>query len=216
MEGMERDENQRPNAFPLPTIRRYPVYLRCVRSRIRRGESTISSASIAAELRLDPVLVRKDLAMSGGGGRPRVGYDALSLEAALAAALGWDNATDAALVGAGSLGRALMGYPGFRNQGLAIAVAFDADPALAGRALHGIRIRPMGELPRLVRRLSIKLGILTVPENAAQACADALVSAGVRGIWNFAPVRLSVPSGIVVQDMDLAQSLAVLSHAIRS
>ena len=139
----------------------------------------------------------------------------VSAFAALAAAIGWDDVSPAALVGAGSLGRALLGYEGFREQGLRIAVAFDADPALSGLHVNGVRIRPAEELPKLVRRLAIKLGILTVPAAAAQPCADALVAAGVRGIWNFAPVQLAVPTGVVVQNMDLAQSLAVLSHAIR-
>jgi len=209
------DANKERRPLPLPTIRRYPIYLREVRARRGRGDAAISSAALAADLRLDPVMVRKDLAMSGASGRPRVGYPAQELEAALSAALGWDNVSEAALVGAGSLGRALMGYRGFREQGLSIAVAFDADPALAGLEVHGVRIRPMEDLRRLVRRMSIKLGILTVPEEAAQACADALIAAGVEGIWNFAPVRLSVPAGVVVQNMDLAQSLAVLSHSIR-
>lgn len=210
MEG----ENERA-ALPLPTIRRYPVYLRAVRAKLARGEASVSSAVLASELGLDAVLVRKDLAMSGVAGRPRTGWPTAALEAALAAAIGWDDVSQAALVGAGSLGRALMGYEGFREQGLQIAVAFDTDPALAGHQVNGVRIRPAEDLPKLVRRLAIKLGILTVPASAAQPCADALVAAGVRGIWNFAPVQLAVPTGVVVQNMDLAQPLAVLSHAIR-
>ncbi len=213
MRRMERKDGMR--ALALPTIRRYPVYLRALRARLARGESSISSASLAAELKLDPVLVRKDLAMSGVTGRPRIGYPGPELERALLAALGWDNVSEAALVGAGSLGRALLGYGGFKQQGLSIGVAFDSDPALNGLVVHGVRVRPMKDLVRLVRRLSLQLGILTVPEEAAQPCADLLVAAGVRGLWNFAPVQLEVPPGVVVQDMDLAQSLAVLSHAIR-
>lgn len=209
------DENDDRLPIPLPTIRRYPMYLRAVRAKMARGEASVSSAVLAAELGLDPVLVRKDLAMSGVSGRPRIGWSAAALETALAAAIGWDDTSQAALVGAGSLGRALMGYEGFREQGLQIAVAFDADPALAGLQVNGVRIRPAEELHRIVQRLAIKLGILTVPAAAAQPCADALVAAGVRGIWNFAPVQLAVPPGVVVQNMDLAQSLAVLSHAIR-
>ncbi len=119
-------------------------------------------------------------------------------------------------MGAGSLGRALLGYRGFREQGLAIAVAFDSDPALDGLEIHGVRVRPMKDLVRLVRRLSLQLGILTVPEEAAQPCADLLVAAGVRGLWNFSPVQLDVPPGVVVQNMDLAQSLAVLSHSLET
>ena len=186
------------------------------RARLARGDASVSSAALAAELGLDPVLVRKDLAMSGVAGRPRVGHSTAALEAALVASLGWDNVSEAALVGAGSLGRALLGYRGFREQGLAIAVAFDSDPALDGLEIHGVRVRPMKDLVRLVRRLSLQLGILTVPEEAAQPCADLLVAAGVRGLWNFSPVQLDVPPGVVVQNMDLAQSLAVLSHSLET
>ena len=200
--------------LPLPTIRRYPLYLRAIKARIAGGELTVSSAALADELGLDPVLTRKDLAMSGVTGRPRRGYPAKELCVAMNRALGWDNATDAALVGCGSLGHALVGYGGFAEQHLSIVVAFDANPKLHGQTIHGVKVRPMSEVSRLVRRMRIHLGILTVPDAAAQACAAALVAAGVKGIWNFTSVQLSVPDDIIVQNVDLAQSLAVLSHAI--
>ena len=200
--------------FPLPTIRRYPIYLRCIREMIAAGELHISSAVVAEKLGLDPVLTRKDLAMAGVPGKPRRGYPAKKLQDALNHALGWDNTTDAVLIGAGSLGNALLGYSGFEEQNLSIIVAFDSNPGLLGLALHGVKVRPMEDLPRFVKRMKIKLGILTVPNAAAQSCADQLVAAGIRGIWNFSSVQLEVPQGIVVQNVDLAQSLAILSHAI--
>ena len=200
--------------LPLPTIRRYPIYLRCIREMIAAGELHISSAVVAEKLGLDPVLTRKDLAMAGVPGKPRRGYPATELQAAINRALGWNNTTDAVLVGVGSLGNALLGYSGFEEQNLSIAVAFDSNPGLFGLTIHGVKVRPMEDLPRLVKRMKIKLGILTVPSAAAQSCADQLVAAGIRGIWNFSSVQLEVPAGIVVQNVDLAQSLAVLSHAI--
>lgn len=200
--------------LPLPTIRRYPSYLRCIREMIAAGELHISSAVVAEKLGLDPVLTRKDLAMAGVPGKPRCGYPAQALKDAIKHALGWDNTTDAVLIGAGSLGNALLGYSGFQEQNLSIAVAFDAHPGLIGQSLHGIKVRPMEELPRLVRRLKIHIGILTVPDSAAQSCADQLVAAGIRGIWNFSSVQLTVPANVIVQNVDLAQSLAVLSHSI--
>lgn len=178
------------------------------------GDEEISSATLAAALGIDPVLARKDIAMMGIPGRPRWGYPARELVEAMQRALGWDNVTDAALVGCGSLGHALVGYGGFAEQHLSIVVAFDANPALQGQTVHGVKVRPMTEIGRLVRRLRIKLGILTVPDGAAQECAAALVAAGVKGIWNFTSVQLSVPDDVIVQSVDLAQSLAVLSHAI--
>ena len=207
-------EKETNPTLPLPTIRRYPIYLRCIREMIAAGELHISSAVVAEKLGLDPVLTRKDLAMAGVPGKPRRGYPAQELQKAINHALGWDSTTDAALVGAGSLGNALLGYAGFEEQNLSIAVAFDANPGLHGLTLHGVKVRPMEDLPRLVRRLRIKIAILTVPNAAAQECADQLVAAGIRGILNFTSVRLSVPDGVIVQNVDLAQSLAVLSHAI--
>ena len=208
------NEVERQEPLPLPTIRRYPAYLRLIRERMAAGDEEVSSAALAAALGIDPVLARKDIAMMGVPGRPRWGYPARELADAMQRALGWDNATDAALVGCGSLGHALVGYGGFAEQHLSIVVAFDADPKLHGQTIHGVKVRPMSEVGRLVRRMRIQLGILTVPDTAAQACAAALVAAGVKGIWNFTSVQLSVPPDVIVQSVDLAQSLAVLSHAI--
>ena len=204
----------KPEPLPLPTIRRYPIYLRAIKAKMAGGELHVSSAVLADELGLDPVLTRKDLAMAGVPGKPRRGYPAKKLQDALSHALGWDNTTDAVLIGAGSLGNALLGYSGFEEQNLSIIVAFDSNPGLLGLALHGVKVRPMEDLPRFVKRMKIKLGILTVPNAAAQSCADQLVAAGIRGIWNFSSVQLEVPQGVVVQNVDLAQSLAILSHAI--
>jgi redox-sensing transcriptional repressor len=202
--------------LPLPTIRRYPIYLRAIQNMMAAGELHISSAVLAERLGLDPVLTRKDLAMAGVPGKPRRGYPSRELCEAINRSLGWDNATDALLVGAGSLGMALLGYSGFEEQNLSIAVAFDVDPAKINGKFHGVKVRPMEDLPRLVRRLQLKIGILTVPNAVAQACADQLVAAGIKGIWNFSSIQLDVPGDVIVQNVDLAQSLAVLSHAIAS
>ena len=152
--------------------------------------------------------------MAGVPGRPRRGYPAEKLRAAINRALGWDSATDAVLVGAGSLGSALLSYAGFKELNLAIVAAFDANARLGGSTIHGVKVRPLPEMARLVRRLKIHLAILTVPAAAAQACAETLVEAGVRGILNFSSAQLAVPEGVIVQNVDLAQPLAVLSHAI--
>jgi redox-sensing transcriptional repressor len=208
-------KNEYPiTGLPLPTIRRYPIYLRVIKAMIAAGDLHISSAVLADRLGLDPVLTRKDLAMAGVPGKPRRGYPAHELCEAINRSLGWDNATDAVLVGVGSLGMALLGYSGFEEQNLSIAVAFDTDTSKINGKFHGVKVRHMEDLPRLVSRLQIKIGILTVPTSAAQECADKLVKAGIKGIWNFSPIQLEVPSGIIVQNVDLAQSLGVLSHAI--
>lgn len=202
------------NQIPLPTIRRYPIYLRAIKAKIAGGDLHVSSAVLAEELGLDPVLSRKDLAMAGIPGKPRRGYPAKELCEAINRALGWDNPIEAALIGVGSLGRALLGYSGFEEQNLSITTAFDANPDVIGQRVHGVKVRPMEDLARLVRRLKLSIGIITVPSSAAQDCADHLIAAGVKAIWNFAPIQLTVSKGITVQNVDLAQSLAVLSHSI--
>ena len=207
-------EELRPQSLPLPTIRRYPIYLRAIGEMIAKGEMFVSTYVLAERLNLDTVLVRKDLAMVGVPGRPRRGYPAKEIQEAINRALGWDNATDAVLVGVGSLGRALLGYGGFEEQNLSIVVAFDSNAKMFGATVHGVKVRPMEDLPRLVKRLKVKLAILIVPNASAQGCADALSAAGIRGILNFTSVQLSVPEGVIVQNVDLAQPLAVLSHAI--
>ena len=206
--------SEKPLGLPLPTIRRYPLYLSAINAKIAQGELFVSSAALARELDIDPVVARKDLAMAGEPGTPRRGYPAKGLTEAINRALGWDNTTDAALVGVGSLGRALLGYQGFEEQNLRIAAAFDEDPQLVGTVIHGVRVRAMPDIAKLVPRLKLKLGILTVPNAAAQDCANLLVAAGIRGIWNFTAIQLAVPDTVKIQRVDLAASLAVLSHAI--
>lgn len=202
------------NGLPLPTIRRYPIYLRTIKSMMVAGNLHISSAVLAEKLGLDPVLTRKDLAMAGVPGKPRRGYPAHELCEAINRCLGWDNAIDAALVGVGSLGSALLGYSGFEEQNLSIAAAFDSSSEKTDRKFHGVKVNHMSDLARIIKKLEIKVAILTVPNSVAQDCADKLVAAGIKGILNFSPIQLNVPSNVIVQSVDLAQPLAVLSHKI--
>ena len=114
----------------------------------------------------------------------------------------------------GSLGRALLGYNGFEEQNLSIATAFDSHKSVIGHQVHGVKVRPMEDLPSIIKHLKIQIGNITVPAKNAQECCDQLIAAGVKAIWNFAPIQLSAPKNVIVQNVDLAQSLAVLSHAI--
>lgn len=200
--------------LPLPTIRRFPIYLRRIQDCIAREEAFISGAILADVLGLDHVVVRKDLAMTGVVGTPRLGFPTKELAAAITKALGWDSPTQAALVGVGHLGGALLGHKGFLDHNLEISLAFDANPDLVGTQQHGVTILPVADLETVVRRLHIILAILTVPNAAAQTCADKLVAGGVRGIWNFTGVSLNVPATVKVQHEDLVSGLAVLSHMI--
>ena len=196
------------------TLQRLPQYLNFLKSMPRTGAANISATAIADALGLGDVQVRKDLALVSSGGRPKVGYDADRLIADLERFLGYDDVTSAVIVGAGDLGRALLGYGGFAAYGIELMAAFDRDAALAGQNIHGKPVFPAERLKELCGRMQIRIGIIAVPAEEAQQVCDALVESGVRAIWNFAPVNLSVPENVLVQNEDIAVSLAVLSKRL--
>lgn len=200
--------------LPEPTLRRLPLYLHVLRKLAAKGRPAVSSSHLGEELGLDPTQVRKDLEATGVVGRPRVGYEVAPLIQAIETALGWNNVRQAFLVGAGNLGQALLGYRRFGEAGLEIVAAFDTDAGKIGTEFHGKQVLPITKLPNLARRMHVMVGILTVPADAAQAAADTLVAAGVLAIWNFTPVRLRVPEGVIVQNEDLYSGLATLTQKL--
>ena len=202
------------NIVALPTVRRLPLMLRHIQEHIASGDGFVSSSQLAKELQMEPILVRKALAATGVVGVPRLGFPARELERAILAFLGWDNMVDAVLCGVGNMGRALLGYQGFQQYGLRIVAAFDIDPSLAGRRINRVEVHPMRRVKHLVERMKVRIGILTVPAEVAQSVVDELTGAGIRGVWNFTPTKLLVPDGVVVQRVDLASSLAVLTHKL--
>jgi redox-sensing transcriptional repressor len=198
----------------IPTLKRMPSYLRLLKLMKAEGLEYASGAFIARELGLDPIVVRKDLAITGVVGKPRLGFPTNEIILAINQFLGWTNRTDAVLAGAGALGSALLGYEGFKQHGLQIVAAFDADPKIVGSIVRSREVMHISKLTEMAERMNIQIGILTVPTEVAQEVADAMVAGGIRGIWNFTPVTLSVPDYVVLQRQDLASSLAVLSHKL--
>lgn len=200
--------------FPIPSIRRLPLYLRLLRELRADGHEAVSCTQISESLDLGTVQVRKDLAMTGIVGRPKIGYQIPELINAIETFLGWKNTRDAFLVGAGSLGSALLGYEGFQESGLNIVAAFDADPAKIGTTIHDKEVLAWDTFHDLAQRMHILIGILTVPADVAQEITNAMILAGIRAIWNYTPAKLEVPPSIVVEDVRLSSSLAALSSRL--
>lgn len=197
------------------TIGRLPAYHRYLNEKQAEGEKTISSTAIAEDLHLNAVQVRKDLSViSSVAGKPKLGFEIGDLIEDINRILGYDNVTDAVLVGAGGLGSALAGYDGFKNYGLNIVAVFDSDKERIGKTVNGIRVFDAEQIRHLVRRLNVLIGVVAVPKGAAQKVADELIEGGVRAIWNFAPVHLNVPGNIAVKNEDMAASLAILSKRL--
>jgi len=215
MDGRNEKRKQTTKAIPEPTLRRLPLYYQYLKKFQSEGRSEhISCTQIGNDLNILPIQVRKDLEITEASGKPKLGYGVKDLLSNIQDFLGWNNTTDAYLVGVGNLGSALLGYEGFREYGLNIIAAFDADERKAGQRIHGKMVFPVQKLPDMIRRMGIKIGVLTVPAQSAQESADMMVGAGIHAIWNFSPLKIIVPQGIIVQHENLASSLVVLSKKL--
>ncbi|MBQ8796996.1 MAG: redox-sensing transcriptional repressor Rex [Oscillospiraceae bacterium] len=196
-------------------LKRLPGYLNYLKNIPDDASPYISATALANALGMGEVQVRKDLAMVSDGGRPKIGYLRESLIEDISQFLGYDNTTDAILIGAGKLGQALLGYGGFDAYGLNILAAFDIDPATE-KTEEGKPIYSMEQLESFCRNNNVLMGIITVPGKHAQQVCDSLISCGIKAVWNFAPVHLDVPSNILVQNENMATSLAVLSMHLQA
>ena len=205
--------NGEPRSISRPALKRLPSYLQFLKALHHDGVQSVSAPIIARALHLNEVQVRKDLAsVSTASGRPKTGFSTNDLIRDIAAFLGYDNVNQAVLVGAGHLGQALLSYQGFENYGIQIVAAFDSDPALIGTQVAGKTVLALDKLEDVCRRMKIRIGIITVPDAAAQEICNRLVEGDVCAIWNFAPVHLQVPQHVLVQNENMAESLALLSE----
>lgn len=191
-------------------LKRLPGYLSYLKSMPESAPPHISATALANALGMGEVQVRKDLAMVSDGGRPKIGYLREGLIDDIEQFLGYDNTTDAVLIGAGKLGQALMAYKGFDDYGLNILAAFDARPKME-KTDEGKPVYHISKLEHFCRTNKVLMGIITVPAESAQLVADQLVACGIKAIWNFAPTHLDVPGNILIQSENMATSLAVLS-----
>ena len=211
-----QQQTGKPVIISKQALRRMPYYLQYLRNLCAQGISVVSAPAMAADLGLNEVQVRKDLAaVSTTGGRPKTGFAVHELLQGMERFLGYTNVREAVLVGAGALGKALLSYQGFAGYGLQIVAAFDHDPAFADGEVGGVKILPEQKIASLCERLHIKMGIIAVPAAEAQAVCDQLVAGGVLAVWNFAPTYLRVPPEILVQNEDMAASLVVLSKHLK-
>ena len=194
---------------PITSLQRLPVYLNYLKT-LGGGVTYVSSGAIARALGMGEVLVRKDLAYTSAQGRTRVGYLLSELIAALEEFLGCNDKKNAAIVGAGGLGSALLAYGGFVNYGIELVAAFDNDAKKIGTKIAGKPVLDAAEIESGITSHAVTLAVICVPAKHAQDVADRLVACGVKSILNFAPVLWRVPEHCVVRNIDVAANLAVL------
>jgi redox-sensing transcriptional repressor len=201
----------KPRAIPEATVGRLPVYLRVLADLAASGADTVSSETLADAAGVNSAKVRKDLSHLGSYGTRGVGYDVGYLIDQIRRTLGLTEHLPILIAGVGNLGHALANYKGFEDRGFEVAALVDADRAKVGEVVAGLSIRSLEEVPSLVRRHQIAIGVIATPASAAQGVADVMVDAGIRSILNFAPTTVSVPKGVSVRKVDLAVELQILA-----
>lgn len=194
------------------SVLRLELYLEVLEQLIRDKREFATSSEIGEAAGITPVKVRQDLFGLGSAGRPKVGYEIVQLTKLIREAFDLDREKSACIVGFGNLGRALAGSNIWSKAGYKLVAIFDSDPAIIGTEVNGIRIRNITEIFGVLRNETIEMGVITVPVVAAQDITDMLVGAGIRAIWNFAPVKLQTPATIIVENQSLAWGLITLSH----
>lgn len=188
-------------------IERILIYRRALQGMLAGGEEMVSSTLLAEEAGCTPDLVRRDLMQVPYSGSPRKGYQVAGLLEGINQVLKSEERVSVALVGLGNLGRAVLGYISSRESHLSVTAIFDKSSALVGRNFGDLSCNHVENLVAIIRKHDIHLGIVTVPAAGAQGVADAMVAAGVRGILNFAPVSISVPTDVVVENIDILVAL---------
>jgi len=201
--------------IPRKTVYRLSIYLRCLQRLRANTIRTVSSEALAKVAGVKPTQLRKDLTYFGQFGTRGLGYDVDTLARMISDLLGTNSLQPVILVGVGNLGRALLAYQGFMQEGFGIVAAFDiAPPHQPDRNPTGA-IEPMERLEEIVREQRVKMAIITVPASAAQEVANRLVACGITGILNFAPIVLHVPEDVMVSNVNLAIELENLSYFIQ-
>jgi len=201
--------------IPRKTVYRLSLYYRALQRLRQNHIDTVSSAALSSAAGVKPTQLRKDLAYFGQFGTRGLGYNVTALSTQLTDVLGTTRLQPVILVGAGNLGSALLGYPGFAKEGFEVVAAFDAEANRQRAKDLGVKLLPMAKIGDFVRKNGVKMAILTVPAVVAQEVSNELVEAGIQAILNFAPIILQVPDKVVVNNVDLAIELENLSYFIQ-
>ncbi len=207
---MERD-----NRVSITVIRRLPKYYRYLGDLLNKGISRISSQELSRLTGFTASQIRQDLNNFGGFGQQGYGYNVEELHKQLGKILGLDTIYKAVIAGAGNLGQAIANYKGFEDAGFKVLSLFDKNPKVIGLKIRDIEIRDVDYMIEFIKENNVDIGIITSPKDSAQELAEKFIEAGVKGIWNFAPIDLIVPDDMIVENVRLNESLFTLSYFLR-
>lgn len=197
-----------------PAIRRMPTYLHKLDLLAAENEETVSTTKLAEYMNLDPVIVKKDFELTNVKGQPGVGYRTTDLIEGIRKYLRWDQLYNATLIGVGALGSAILGFTEFQEFGMKITSVFDSNPDKIGTYIHGHEVLAVDRMKEILDPDPPRIAVLCVPTSCSQMVAEQIVALGVKAIWNFGNVSLSLPNDIIVQREVLAGGFAVLSSKL--
>ena len=206
---MEKKKN-----ISMAVIKRLPKYHRYLNELMRNDVDRISSKELGEKIGFTASQIRQDLNCFGDFGQQGYGYNVRELSNQISSILGLNNEYKAVIVGAGNIGQAIANYTSFTKLGFEYTAIFDANPKLVGMKIRDVEIRDIDTLKDYLNENQIDIGIICVPRVNAQKVSDILVGGGIRGIWNFAPVDLAVPSDVTVENVHLSESLMTLIYLL--
>ena len=199
----------------MAVIRRLPKYHRYLGDLLDRDIQRISSKELSDIIGFTASQIRQDLNNFGGFGQQGYGYNVEALHTEIGKILGLDRPYNAVLVGAGNLGQAIANYAGFRKAGFEIKALFDANPRMIGFKIREFEVLDSDTLEDFIKNNNIDIAVLCIPKNGAQEVINRVVKAGIKGVWNFAPLDLEVPKGVIVENVNLTESLFTLSYLMK-
>ena len=199
----------------MAVIRRLPKYHRYLSDLLDKDVQRISSKELSDIIGFTASQIRQDLNNFGGFGQQGYGYNVEALHIEIGNILGLNKVYNAVLIGAGNLGQAIANYSGFRKAGFEIKALFDANPRMIGLKIRDFEVLDSEKIETFVEEKNIDIAILCIPKNGAQDVVDRLVNSGIKGIWNFAPIDLEVPNGVIVENVNLTESLFTLSYLMK-
>jgi redox-sensing transcriptional repressor len=198
--------------IPGATLQRLPVYLYRLKAMQDQDVHRVSSRELAAQLKIKPSQLRRDFHHFGGFSRPGQAYEVCHLVKRLQEILALTEPVDFIIAGVGNLGQAIATYTRFEADGFRLAGLFDINPKMVGLRFRDVEVMDLERMPEVVKREQVGLGIVTVPAQAAQKVTNAMVAAGIKGIWNFAPVNLQVPDDVALRDEFLSVGIMALHY----
>ena len=208
-------QNDESIMVPAAVIKRLPKYHRYLEELLQEGREKISSQQLGDIVGVSAPQLRQDLNYFGNFGQQGYGYNVKNLYNALAEVMGIQKKSDMIIVGGGNIGQALANSKDFEKRGFYLSAIFDVNPKLIGVEINGLTVKDVAELGDYIAENDINIGVITVPANSAQEVANQMIEAGIKGIWNFSPVDLKIPTGIKVENEHLTEGLLRLSFKIK-